>query len=98
MFAQIVPPNLQVNLPPNVPHVPPEWVPWLGVALGLVVLLFGRALYWAFVAIVGFFVGMELAANWPWLNQQEQWVQLLVALGCGILGAIVGVLIQRLAF
>ncbi len=98
MFAQIQVPNLQVNLPPNVPHVPPEWVPWVGVALGVIVLLFGRALYWAFVAIVGFFIGMELAENWPWLNQQEQWIQLLAAIGCGILGAIIGIFVQRLAF
>jgi hypothetical protein len=98
MLAQIVPPNIQVNLPANMPNVPPEWVPWLGVALGVIVLLFGRALYWAFVAIVGFFIGMELAANWSWLNQQEHWVQLLVAIGCGIVGAILGIFVQRLAF
>ena len=94
-LAQIAPPNIQVNLPANVPA---EWVPWLILALGVVVLLFGRALYWAFVAIVGFFIGMTLAETWPWLNQQTQMVQLLVALGCGVLGAILGLLVQRLAF
>ncbi len=97
MLAQIAP-NIQMNLPANLPNVPPEWVPWVGVALGVVVLLFGRALYWLFVAIVGFFIGMELAANWSWLNQQPQAIQLLVALGCGILGAVVGIFVQRLAF
>ena len=94
-LAQIAPPNIQVNLPANVPA---EWVPWLILALGVVVLLFGRALYWAFVAIVGFFIGMTLAETWPWLSQQSQMVQLLVALGCGVLGAILGLLVQRLAF
>lgn len=94
-LAQIAPPNIQVNLPAN---VPPEWVPWLTLAPGVVVLLFGRALYWAFVAIVGFFIGMKLAETWPWLNQQTQVVQLLVALGCGVLGVILGLLVQRLAF
>jgi hypothetical protein len=94
-FAQLAPPNIQINLPAN---VPPDWMPWLTLALGVVVLLFGRALYWAFVAIVGFLVGMTLAQTWPWLSQQTQVVQLLVALGCGVLGAILGVLVQRLAF
>jgi hypothetical protein len=73
-------------------------VPWVTLAQGIVVLLFGRTLYWAFVAIVGFFIGMELAQTWPWLNQQPQLVQLLVAVGCGVLGAILGILVQRLAF
>jgi Domain of unknown function (DUF4203) len=94
-LAQIAPPNIQLNLPAN---VPPDWMPWLTLALGVVVLLFGRALYWAFVAIVGFLVGMTLAQTWPWLNEQTQVVQLLAALGCGLLGAILGVLVQRLAF
>ncbi len=94
-LAQIAPPNIQLNLPAN---VPPDWFPWLALALGVVMLLFGRALYWAFVAIVGFLIGMALAQTWPWLNQQTQIVQLLVALGCGVLGAILGLLVQRLAF
>ena len=81
-LAQIAPPNIQLNLPAN---VPPDWLPWLTLALGVVMLLFGRALYWAFVAIVGFLIGMALAQTWPWLNEQTQIVQLLVALGAACL-------------
>ena len=44
----------------NADSVPPVVL----VLLGIVVLLFGRSLYWAFIAIAGFLVGMALANEW----------------------------------
>ena len=68
----------------------------VSLLLGIVLLLFGRTLYWVFVAIVGFLVGFELATQF--LVDQAEWVRLLVALVGGVVGALVGMLVQRLAF
>jgi hypothetical protein len=76
----------------NIDAVPPVVL----VLLGIVVLLFGRSLYWAFIAIGGFLVGMALANEW--LADKQEWVRILAALGAGLIGAILGILIQRLAF
>jgi hypothetical protein len=90
ILAQVqVPLDVQVN-------VPPQWLPWIALALGVVVLLFGRSLYWVFVAIAGFLIGMEMAN--VWMRGQEDWMRLLVAVGAGVLGAIIGIFVQRLAF
>ena len=66
------------------------------VLLGLVLLFFGRKLYWAFIAIAGFLVGMELANEY--LADKDQWIRIAAAVGAGLVGAIVGVFLQRLAF
>jgi hypothetical protein len=70
--------------------------PALDIILGIALLIFGRVLYWLFIAIVGFLLGMELAQNL--LADQQEWVRILVALGAGVLGALLAVFIQRLAF
>jgi hypothetical protein len=70
--------------------------PLLLIVLGLILILFGRSLYWAFLAVAGFLMGMELAADL--LADQEPWVRFLAALAAGALGAILGVLAQRIAF
>ena len=68
----------------------------ISIILGLMLLFFGRSLYWAFVAVAGFFVGWELAAQF--LAEQADWIRILVALGAGVIGAILGMLVQRIAF
>lgn len=64
--------------------------------LGLIVLLFGRPLYWAFVGIVGFLIGLVLAEEF--LAGQQRWLQLLAALGAGVLGALLAVIALRVGF
>jgi len=92
MLAQI-----NVNLPVQVPdNVSPEVMAGITIVLGIVVLLFGRTLYWAFIAIAGFLVGMALANQW--LADKEQWIRILAAVGAGVIGAVLGIFIQRLAF
>jgi len=66
------------------------------ILLGLILLVFGLRLFWLFVAIAGFLVGMEFAGLI--LPGQPQWILLLVALGAGFLGALLAVLAQRIAF
>ena len=56
ILAQNLPANFQIKVPPEASTV-------LLVICGIVVLLFGRSLYWAFVGIAGFLVGMALAAR-----------------------------------
>src|SRR5262245_3236035 len=92
MLAQI-----NVNLPVQVPdNVSPEVMAGIMVVLGIVALLFGRTLYWVFIAIAGFLVGMALANEW--LADKEQWIRILAAVGAGVIGAVLGIFIQRLAF
>ena len=44
-----------MTLPPNLS------VPIIGVIVGAAILLFGRKLFWLFVAALGFAVGVEIA-------------------------------------
>ena len=66
------------------------------IFLGLILLVFGRKLFWLFVGIAGFLVGMEFTR--VVLAEQPQWLLLLVALGAGLLGAILAMFVERIAF
>lgn len=66
------------------------------IIMGLMLLLFGRKLFWLFVAFSGFMVG-------AWFSEiliphSSQWIQLAIALGVGIAGAVIAIMIQRVAF
>lgn len=66
------------------------------IFLGIILLLFGRKLFWFFVAVAGFIFGIEFAAMF--LADKPQWVLLLVGFATGSLGAIVAIFAQRIAF
>jgi len=66
----------------------------INLIAGAALMLFGRRLFWLFVAGVGFVVGAKLAADF--LTQQPQWVILAIAGGLGLIGAIISVFLQRL--
>jgi len=70
--------------------------PIVDIAAGLLVLLAGRKLFWLFIAVVGFLAGMELAREL--LSTQAEWVVWLIGAGTGIVGAVVAVFFQRIAF
>jgi len=63
---------------------------------GLMLLTLGRKLFWLFISLMGFLVGMELAGIV--LFKQPFWVILLVAIITGLIGAITAVFAQRVAF
>lgn len=63
---------------------------------GAALLLVGRKLYWLFVAIAGFYVGIEVAR--ALVLDQPQWVIWLIAAAAGVIGALVAMLFQRVAF
>jgi hypothetical protein len=69
---------------------------FLMIVLGLIMLVFGRKLFWLFVAIVGFLVGMEFTDLL--LVNQPIWAKLLGGLGAGLLGALLAIFVQRVAF
>lgn len=71
-------------------------MPVVNALLGAVVLLFGRSLYWLFIGVVGFLLGMRLAELM--LADQQVWLQVLLGVGAGLLGALVAVIAQRVAF
>ena len=67
----------------------------VGVLIGVVILFFGRKLFWLCVAAVGFAVGMEIA---PLLvNEASSLLALVIALVFGVLGALLALFIQKVA-
>src|SRR6476660_9541215 len=70
-------------------------VPILSIIIGAAILLFGRKLFWLFVAALGFAVGLEIAAYF--MREPPQWMMLLLALGCGVIGALLAIMLQKLA-
>jgi hypothetical protein len=70
-------------------------VPIISVIVGAAILLFGRKLFWLFVAALGFAVGLEIAAYF--MKEPPQWMTLLTALGCGVIGALLAILLQKIA-
>jgi hypothetical protein len=70
-------------------------VPIISVLIGVAILLFGRKLFWLFVAALGFAVGLEIAAYF--MKEPPQWMTLAVAVGCGVIGALLAILLQKIA-
>lgn len=68
----------------------------VSVIAGALLLLLGRKLFWLFVALAGFYVGFEIAREV--LAGQPQWMLWLAAAAAGVIGAIVAMLFQRVAF
>src|SRR5215468_8572452 len=65
------------------------------VVVGLMLLLFGRRLYWLFVAGVGFLTGLEVAPRF-FPPGSDVWV-LVVAVALAIVGALVAVVATKVA-
>jgi MFS family permease len=70
-------------------------VPLVNILVGAALLLFGRRLFWVFVAGVGFVVGAMLATEW--FGERSDWVTLAAGLGVGIIGALFSIFLQRIA-
>ena len=67
----------------------------VGVLIGVVILFFGRKLFWLCVAAVGFAVGVEIA---PLLvNEASSVLALVIALVFGLLGALLALFVQKVA-
>jgi hypothetical protein len=67
----------------------------VGVLIGVVILFFGRKLFWLCVAAVGFAVGVQIA---PLLvNEASSLLALIIALAFGVLGVLLALFIQKVA-
>ncbi len=69
--------------------------PVVQLIVGLAALLLGRRLFWLFVGAAGFIAGLSLAPRF--VPDQSGVVVLLVALGLGVIGAVLAILLQRVA-
>jgi hypothetical protein len=71
-------------------------MPGVRIFLGLLVLLLGRRLYWLMVGVGGLLAGWEftqqLLAEWTPV------VRFLVSIGAGVVGVLLAILAQRVAF
>jgi MFS family permease len=82
------------DLPASVPPLQLS-TPIIGAVVGVVILLFGRKLFWLCVAAVGFAAGVELA---PHLVQQPSpLLALTFALVLGFAGALLALFLQKIA-
>ena len=63
---------------------------------GALLLALGRKLFWLFVGIAGFYVGIEFVR--VLLAEQPQWLMWAVGIGAGLVGAVLALVFQRLGF
>jgi hypothetical protein len=70
-------------------------VPILSVVLGIILLTMGKKLYWLMVGAVGFVIGLALATQY--LQLDPPWLIYIVALVAGVMGAVLGIFVQRFA-
>jgi Domain of unknown function (DUF4203) len=66
------------------------------LTIGVVLLIFGRYLFWLFIGLAGYLFGVEFAQIA--FAEQPQWVMISIAVGTGLLGALVAIVAERLAF
>lgn len=69
--------------------------PLISLLLGVLMLLFGRRLFWLFVAAIGFWIGLQLTPQF--IHHPPAWLALGVGLVLGLLGALLAVLVQKIA-
>ena len=69
----------------------------LNLVLGVILLTTGKKLYWLFVGIIGFLIGYFVTAQYLHLQLNPPWLIYVIALGGGVIGAILGTFLQRLA-
>ena len=65
------------------------------ILAGAILLVLGRKLFWLYVAILGFVVGLTLATRL--FNVQPEWVQLVIGLVFGLVGALLAYYFQEIA-
>lgn len=65
------------------------------IIVGVVLLIFGRRLFWLFVGAAGFIAGLVLTQEL--FTGQPDWLVLTVAVLAGVIGAVLSVFLQKLA-
>jgi hypothetical protein len=67
----------------------------VGALIGVVILLFGRKLFWLCVAAVGFAAGVEIAPHL--VHEPSPLLALAIALVLGLVGALLALFLQKIA-
>src|SRR5213080_589939 len=67
----------------------------VGALIGIVILFFGRKLFWLCVAAVGFAAGVEIAPHL--VNEPSPLLALTVARVLGLIGALLALFLQKIA-
>jgi hypothetical protein len=70
--------------------------PIVDLIAGALLLVVGRKLFWLFVAIAGFYFGIEIAKTLA--AEQPAWLVWALAIGAGVVGAVLAIFMQRLGF
>jgi hypothetical protein len=70
-------------------------VPIVGALIGIVVLFFGRKLFWLCVAAVGFAAGVEIAPHL--VHEPSPLLALTIAIVLGLIGALLALFLQKIA-
>ena len=70
-------------------------IPILSVLIGVIVLFFGRRLFWLCVPAVGFAAGVEFAPHL--MHEPTQALQLSIAIVFGFIGALLALFLQKVA-
>lgn len=60
---------------------------------GLLLLILGRKIFWFFVALTGFYLGLQLAGQY--LHVQPAWLGFLIAIVVGLIGAVLAYFFQK---
>jgi len=66
----------------------------LNALLGAVLLFFGRKVFWLFVAVAGFMVGMDFATR---TFNGPDWLSISIGVAVGVVAALLAVFVQRFA-
>ncbi len=69
--------------------------PLISLLLGALMLFFGRRLFWLFVAALGFAIGLQLAPQL--IHNPPAWMALALGIVLGLLGAVLALLVQKIA-
>jgi len=70
-------------------------IPIFSILIGVVILFFGRKLFWLCVAAIGFAAGVELAPHL--VHDPSALLSLTIALLLGIIGALLALFLQKIA-
>jgi hypothetical protein len=70
-------------------------LPIVSLLLGVIILFFGRRIFWLCVAAIGFAAGIELAPHL--MHEPTPLLQLTIALVLGFIGALLATFLQKIA-
>src|SRR5262245_35777477 len=65
------------------------------ILAGGLLLVFGRKLFWFYIALLGFAAGLNVSTQL--FHVQEEWLRLLIGIAFGVIGAVLAYFFQKIA-